>query len=169
MKQRSILSRGICDCRRGLDRWIDLLNTYTHNSSSSPTVPWQRFLTMDILQLHALRSSVYRLRCRTQLNWLCPLLIISRHGPHRKHSFSIFECSCCIFKNLLPSNGNVFTEPSLFTESPLSNGSIRHITNAFQSGNYHKNWKFTFLCEFWRCCQKLDCIASNSMRSLIDD
>jgi hypothetical protein len=46
-----------------------------------------------------------------KLHQLCPLLIISRHGPHRKHSSSTVASKCCIINNLLPSNGNVFTEP----------------------------------------------------------
>jgi hypothetical protein len=32
-------------------------------------------------------------------------LITSWHGPHRKHSFPLVSSSCCIIKNLLPSNG----------------------------------------------------------------
>jgi hypothetical protein len=35
-------------------------------SVSSPVVPWQRLLTEEILQLHALRSSLHRLPYRTQ-------------------------------------------------------------------------------------------------------
>jgi hypothetical protein len=74
------------DSRRGLDWIFDLLTTYTHDSElqaitepslistihkspqhmrslshpavSSPAVPWQRLLTMDILQLPVLRSSL---------------------------------------------------------------------------------------------------------------
>jgi hypothetical protein len=110
-----ILSRDMCNYRQCLDWWMDLLTTYTHDwkvqiitalplistihrspqhplslfqsAVSSPAVPWQRFLTVEIFQLHALRSSRNSLPCRTQLNWLCPLLITSRHGPHRKHRF----------------------------------------------------------------------------------
>jgi hypothetical protein len=40
-----------------------------------------------------------------------PLLITSRQGPHRKHISSTVTSICRIIKNLLPSNGNVFTEP----------------------------------------------------------
>jgi hypothetical protein len=75
---------------------MDLLTTYTHYSElqaitapplisttykspqhalsllfqpaiSSPAVPWQRLLTVEILLLHALKSSLYRLRYRTDL------------------------------------------------------------------------------------------------------
>jgi hypothetical protein len=56
---------------------------------SSSAFPWQRLLTVDILQLHALRSSLNSLPCRTIFNSLCPLLITSWHGPHRKHRSSI--------------------------------------------------------------------------------
>jgi hypothetical protein len=78
-----ILSRlRVCDYRRGLNWWLDLLTTYTHDSklqaitvspliatihkstqhpqsifhpTVSSAVPWQRLLTVEILQLHALR------------------------------------------------------------------------------------------------------------------
>jgi hypothetical protein len=88
----------MCNYRRSLDLWVDLLTTYTHDSEvrvitapllistvhkstqhplsifqptvSSPAVPWQRFLTVEIIQLHSLRSSLHRLSCRTQLNSL---------------------------------------------------------------------------------------------------
>jgi hypothetical protein len=43
--------------------------------------------------------------------WLCPLLITSRHGPDTKRSSSIVVSIISIIKNLLPSNGNMFTEP----------------------------------------------------------
>jgi hypothetical protein len=75
---------------------------------SSPAVPWQRLLAMEILQLHALRfylhsvpyrtayqpttqldliiaPSLLSLPCRTQLTHCAVLVITSRHGPHRKH------------------------------------------------------------------------------------
>jgi hypothetical protein len=35
----------------------------------SPAVPWQRLPTVEILQLHALRSYLHRLPRRTQLNF----------------------------------------------------------------------------------------------------
>jgi hypothetical protein len=71
--------RGICDDRRDMDWWMDLLTTYTHDlevqvitvlllistiykspqhplscfqpDSSSPAIPWQWHLTVEILQL----------------------------------------------------------------------------------------------------------------------
>jgi hypothetical protein len=48
----------------------------------SSAVPWQRLLTVEILQLHAVRPSLHSFPCRTD-SQLCPLLIISRHGPRR--------------------------------------------------------------------------------------
>jgi hypothetical protein len=81
------------DYRRGLDWWLDLLTTYTHDSlvkvitvsplistihkspqgplslfksaMSSPAVPWQWLLTVEILQLDALKSFLHRLPYRT--------------------------------------------------------------------------------------------------------
>jgi hypothetical protein len=73
-----------CDCRRGLDWWMylytRLVSTSNHSDTAilhnsqittakvsffqpavpSPVVPWQRLLTMEILQLHALKSSLHR-------------------------------------------------------------------------------------------------------------
>jgi hypothetical protein len=87
---------------------------------SSPAVPWQRLLTVEILQLHAIRSSCHSRPCRTQLNcrlnYIMPFLlsplcraqlnllrqtvlfITSRHGPYREHTDSTVillfrECS----------------------------------------------------------------------------
>jgi hypothetical protein len=37
---------------------------------SSPTVPCQRLLTVEILQFHAHRFYLHSLPCRAQLNWL---------------------------------------------------------------------------------------------------
>jgi hypothetical protein len=89
-----------CDYRWGMDWWMSLLTTYTHDSElqvitvlllistlhkspqhlpslfqpavSSLSISWQRLLTVEILQLHMLRSSCHRLPCRTRLlidNW----------------------------------------------------------------------------------------------------
>jgi hypothetical protein len=79
----------VCDYKRGLDWWIDLLTTYTHHSKlqvitalslisalykslahakssqSSLDVFWQRLLTVEILQLPALRPSCHSRSCRT--------------------------------------------------------------------------------------------------------
>jgi hypothetical protein len=91
-----IVPLSMCDYRRGLDCSIDLLTTYTNDSElqtttapllistthkspqhplslfqpavSLPSVPWQRLPTVEILQLHAPRSSLHNLPCRTLLN-----------------------------------------------------------------------------------------------------
>jgi hypothetical protein len=39
------------------------------------------------------------------------VLITPRHGPHRITPFPLLYSNCCSIKNLLPSNGNVFSEP----------------------------------------------------------
>jgi hypothetical protein len=87
---------GLCDYRQGFDWRLDLLTTYTHDlkvqgitapplssiiyksrphtlslfqpAVSSPTFPWQRLLTGEILQLHATRFYLHSLPCRTQLS-----------------------------------------------------------------------------------------------------
>jgi hypothetical protein len=57
---------------------------------SSPAVPWQRLLTVEIPQLHVLKSFLHTLPYRThQPLTFCPLLITSRQGPHRQHLSSI--------------------------------------------------------------------------------
>jgi hypothetical protein len=64
---------------------------------SSPSVSWQRLLTVEILQLHGLRSSCHslsfraQLNCRPSTNWMSPIVffITPRRGPHRKCHSSI--------------------------------------------------------------------------------
>jgi hypothetical protein len=105
---------------------MDLLTSYTHDSEvqalkvlplistihkspqrplslfqpaePSPAVPWQRLLTMEILQLHTLRFDLQSLPCRTLIptNWVAPIVFKTtlRHGPRRKHSTSIVVKEC---------------------------------------------------------------------------
>jgi hypothetical protein len=47
----------------------------------------------------------------TEQNSLCPLFVTSQHGPCRNTPFTLLQLNCCIIMTLLPSNGNVFTEP----------------------------------------------------------
>jgi hypothetical protein len=58
---------------------------------SSPAVPWQRLLTVEILQLHVFKPSLHSFPHRTdfQLSVLSSvgLLIIPLHGPTRKPRF----------------------------------------------------------------------------------
>jgi hypothetical protein len=78
----------VCDCRRGIGWWIDLLTTYTHHSElqviiaqslistlhRSPQHPLSLFPPAVSLQpflrkaSHALRSYIHSLPCRTQLS-----------------------------------------------------------------------------------------------------
>jgi hypothetical protein len=44
---------------------------------SSSAVPWQRILTVEILQIHALRSCLHSLTCRTLVNWQLNCLLSS--------------------------------------------------------------------------------------------
>jgi hypothetical protein len=76
---------------------------------SSPTVPWQLLLTVEILQLHALRSCLHSLACRTVLSALS--LITSRQGPHRKQPFYCCARVCCgrnVLTEWLLRNGLVY-------------------------------------------------------------
>jgi hypothetical protein len=51
-----------------------------HPAVSSPAVPWQRLLTVEILQLHALRSSLHSLPWRTHWS-VNSLAAISHQHP----------------------------------------------------------------------------------------
>jgi hypothetical protein len=90
----------MCDYRRGLNLWMDLLTTYTHHSElqvirapslistfykspqhllslfqaavSSPAFPWQWLLTVENLHLHTLRFCLHSLIQNSALNWQLP-------------------------------------------------------------------------------------------------
>jgi hypothetical protein len=129
-----------CDYRRGLDGWVYLLTTHTHDSApqaitapplistihkspqhplsifrpavSSPAVPWQRLLIVEIVHLHALKSSLHRLPCRTDFVATIVLLTTPRHGPHRNTLFLTLLPLLGVdsllrerFTELLPRNG----------------------------------------------------------------
>jgi hypothetical protein len=125
-----------CEYRRGKNWLMDLLTTYTHDSElqaitapslistlykspqhtlslfqpavSSLAVPWQRILTVEILQLHALRSSLHSLPRRTQLSTkFVPYLLHLctdhiENTPFPTGTLFCVRIRCC---------GNVFTEP----------------------------------------------------------
>jgi hypothetical protein len=107
------------DYRRGLDWWMDLLTTYTYDSelqaiTAPPLIstihkssqhPLSHFLACCVLISRSLAaaatsgdSSAFRALVLTSqrtvqnwtiLNWLCPLLITSWHGPHRNTPFPL--------------------------------------------------------------------------------
>jgi hypothetical protein len=87
---------------------------------SSPAVPWQRLLIVEIIQLP--RSHHSRLANISQLNSLLQtvLLLTSRHGPQRKHPVSI----AVIQLLQLPSKEYVFTEPLLTNDIAYSSISL---------------------------------------------
>jgi hypothetical protein len=76
---------------------------------SSPYVPWQRLLTVEILQLHALKFNVHSLKCRTladyQLNWLSQFsfFLIPQCELHRQQPVSPVAC-IIIMKQPLSQN-----------------------------------------------------------------
>jgi hypothetical protein len=55
---------------------------------SSSAVPWQRLLTVDSTQLHALRSSLHSLPCRTQLNKSESESYNTTNGQSASHSWN---------------------------------------------------------------------------------
>jgi hypothetical protein len=76
---------------------------------SLPAVPWQRFLTVEILQLHELRPSLHSFTCRTL--WINSVPCLSHFGTDHVETPHFHCCSPIVaLLRLLPSNGNVFTE-----------------------------------------------------------
>jgi hypothetical protein len=84
---------------------------------SSPAVPWQRLLTMEILQQHALKSALnggslptvsfpHALPYRTDS--VSPVVFLKTHlrGPSTKHRFQQY-LHCC---TRIICRGKVFTE-----------------------------------------------------------
>jgi hypothetical protein len=60
-------------------------------------------------------------------NWLCPLLITSRHGPRRDIPFLTATVLLCAYSLPREHVSRAFAQKRpLFTESSLSNGSMRH-------------------------------------------
>jgi hypothetical protein len=101
---------------------------------SSPAVPWQRFLTVKILQLHALKSSLHRLLYRADSVVPNVFEITPRHRPRRNIPFPASSTStvarqfvaartclpsCCLERSL------VYLPVS---RSSHSNGSTGHNT-----------------------------------------
>jgi hypothetical protein len=116
---------------------MDLLIIYTHNSElqavTAPSLIYTLYkspqhmlslfsaccvftirslataLTVEILQLHALRSSLHRLAYRIlyqlRTNLVGPFVfkITPRHGPHRKHRYFIVACVFVAAGTWLPS------------------------------------------------------------------
>jgi hypothetical protein len=117
-----ILSHSMCHYKWGLDWCMDLLTTYTHDlelqalrapllistvhksswhplslvqpAVSSPAVPWHQLLTMEILQLHMLRSSLHSLQCRTLWNSLSSKS--AGYNDGRTAEETQFSC-CCVW------------------------------------------------------------------------
>jgi hypothetical protein len=56
---------------------------------SSPAVPWQRLVTVEILQLHAFRFYLHSLPCSTQLNSQLSLSFMLRPTVSRPVSLGI--------------------------------------------------------------------------------
>jgi hypothetical protein len=101
-------------------------------SQSSLDVSWQRFLTVEILQLRALRSPSHSRSCRNQIN-LLPLSPLCNPSARTTSKTQFYYC--------VRFRGNMFTEPllrngrlfirlllyTLFVSRPLSsNGSTSH-------------------------------------------
>jgi hypothetical protein len=132
----TVLSRiYVCDYRRGLNWWMDLLTTYTHNSEpqvitapsliptilklpkhplslfqpavSSPAVPWQWLLTVKMLQLRELKFYLYSLPSRTAQQLTFSLVYNISARTTWKHPVS----SNNYVNNHIVECRNAFTEP----------------------------------------------------------
>jgi hypothetical protein len=118
----------VCDYRQGMDWWMDLLTPYTHHlellspistlyrssqhplslfqtAMSSTAVPWQRLITVEILQLPALRSSCHSCPCRTLVNCQLNYSAISSQPPLQS-STELSTLNCQLTTQLV--NLNVF-------------------------------------------------------------
>jgi hypothetical protein len=111
----------------------------------SPIVSWQRLLTVEILQLHALRSYLHSLPCRTQLGR--PRCLQDNYSARPTQKTQPLYCCRGVFTASFHSNGRcadhikhrssivacvyvagLTQQRPLFTGSPLSNGSTFVLT-----------------------------------------
>jgi hypothetical protein len=98
---------------------------------SSAAVHLQQFLTVEILQLHALKYTLLRLQNRTDLVAPVPFKITPRHGPRSNTPFPtvlLLLCVdfCCgnVFTETLPRNSHCISTDLRWLHS---NGSTRYI------------------------------------------
>jgi hypothetical protein len=142
------------DYRRGLGWRMDLLTTYTHDSevqviTAPPLIstihkssqhPLSIFPACCIFTSRSLATAsnsgdffsftrwgplFTASRAELTLNWLIPQLITSRHGPRWKPRFHCSTQIVALLRICCLATGTCLPKRSLFTESPLSNGSIR--------------------------------------------
>jgi hypothetical protein len=102
---------------------------------SSPAIPWQQLLTVEILQLHAFKSSLHRPPYRTYYQLTLSLAYnISAQTTQKTRishccspTIALLRICCLAMERIYQA---VAQKRSLFTESPRSNGSIRHNINS---------------------------------------
>jgi hypothetical protein len=100
---------------------------------SSSAVPWQQFLTVEIFHLPVLMPLPAGHCLATELNAPAAQVITSRHRPHRKHPVSKVTLSLSAYSLQREHVYRAVAQKlSLSTESPLSNGSIRHIASSLE-------------------------------------
>jgi hypothetical protein len=136
------------DYRQGIDWWMNLLTACTHQSHlqvitllslistfykssqhllslfqpavSSPVVPWQRFLRVEMLQLHAFTSLCYSSPCRTLVNSQLNYSAISSQPPLQGSTdwlpqFSSFYLICTDWVENTVSNSNLIVVEACLT------------------------------------------------------
>jgi hypothetical protein len=140
-----ILSRSVCDYRRGMDWWMDLLTTWTPLGSTSNysdtanfhnsqiTTPPSKSFTACCLHKPLPGNGFYSgdssLLCAQILSSqlsrveLCPLRITSRSNTPFPTVNLLLPAHSLPQEHVYRAVAQI---RSLFKESPLSNGSIRH-------------------------------------------
>jgi hypothetical protein len=108
-----------------------ITTAFFHPAVSSAAVPWQRLLTVEILQLHTLRFSLHSLPCRTQLNSQLTLSLAYNISAHttQKHHFNCYSPTVVLLKICCLAMGTCLLSQCpemLFTESLVSNRFIHH-------------------------------------------
>jgi hypothetical protein len=165
----------VSDYRRGFGLDIGFIDTFTHDSElqtitaspllstvhnssqhplsvfqravSSPAVPWQRLLTVEILQLHGLRSPFKS--SRTKLTWLFQLsslylLCMDRGETPVSKSTSIVARRFVVVEMCLPSRclemGLVYL--------PVSRSSHSNCSTRYNNNNNNNNNSIQFFYLF---------------------
>jgi hypothetical protein len=121
----------------------------------SPAVPWQRLLTVEILQLHELKSCLHRLPYRNDLVDTIVFKITPWHGPRRNIPVSNntstaargFVAAGTCLPNRCLETALVY---SPISRSRHSNGSTRYSIIAISFINCKRILKMNALSDFTR-------------------
>jgi hypothetical protein len=111
---------------------------------SSPAVPWQLLLTVEILQLHAFRFYLHSLRHRTPLDWqLCNSTADSQLTGSPQMSFLQPLCTDHV-ENIVSNSNSIVVEeslPSRFYEMERIISLIIRLLHSIDCPHYNSNVK----------------------------